>query len=158
MPDTIDRVTSALGVFFLNAMLILGLMQVLRRYVTFPISVYWAGEVSRTFLAFMTLVSLPYLFKHESDISFLPLLKNVMSRLDALLFVRNLFLVLLSAVIVWSAYLAVGAAGDTGLPTLRWFKIRWGYALIGVSFAVLLAYILADTRDRIEQFRGDSDV
>lgn len=158
MTDVVDRVTSVLGVLFLNAMLILGLLQVLRRYADLPVSVYWTGELSRTFLAFMTLVSLPYLFKHESDISFLPLLKNVMPRLDALLFFRNLFLLLLSGVVVWSAYLAVGAAGDTGLPTLRWFKIWWGYALIGVSFAGLLVYVLADTRGRIKQFRGDSDV
>jgi len=158
MADMTDRITSALGVVFLNAMLVLGLMQVLRRYVAFPISIYWTGEVSRTFLAFMTIVSLPYLFKHESDISFLPLLKNVMPRLDALLFVRNLFLVFLSVVIVWSAFLAVGAAGDTGLPTLRWFKIKWGYALIGVSFAMLFLYILADTRARIQRFRGGGDV
>lgn len=158
MPDTVDRVTAVLGVALLNAMLVLGLMQVLRRYVAFPISVYWTGEVSRTFLAFMTLVSLPYLFKHESDISFLPLLKNVVSRLDTLLLARNLFVIVLSVVFVWSAYLAVGAAGDTGLPTLRWFKIRWGYMLVGVSFATLLVYVVADTYDRIERLRGDSDV
>lgn len=157
MAKRIDRVVGVLGVILLNSMLILGIMQVLRRYVDLPIAVYWTGEVSRTFLALITLISLPYLFVHDADISFLPLLKNVISNLDVLLLIRNMFLAFLSAILVWSAYLAVGAAGDTGLPTLQWFKLWWGYAFIGMSFGTLLVYVLIDTRERIKQVIGETD-
>jgi TRAP-type C4-dicarboxylate transport system permease small subunit len=154
MAKTLDRVVGGLGVVLLNSMLVLGLLQVLQRYVGLPVAVYWTGEVSRTFLAFIALIALPYLFVHEADISFLPLLKNLVTNLNLLLLVRNVFLVLLSVLMVWSAYLAIGAASDTGLPTLRWFKLWWGYALSGVSFGFLLMYVLLDTRNRVQRIAG----
>lgn len=152
--DSFDRIIEAIGVVMLNLMLVVGILQVLNRYITFPIGLYWTYEVARTTLAMMTIIALPYLFKNNSDISFLPVLKRVTSRTDELLLARNALMAFLTVVLVWSAYLAYGTAGDTGLPMIGWFKIGWGYLLFGVSSAILFVVVLSDTRQRLVNIRG----
>lgn len=152
--DLFDRITVAIGVIMLNLMLVVGILQVLNRYVEFPIGLYWTYEVARTTLAMMTIIALPYLFKNDSDISFLPVLQRVTSRTDELLLARNVLMSFLAIVLVWSAYLAYGTAGDTGLPMIGWFKIGWGYLLFGVASALLLVVVLSDTRQRVGEILG----
>jgi|GEM_PF-6614012 len=157
-PDWFDRITVAIGVIMLNVMLVVGVLQVLSRYIDFPIALYWTYEVARTFLTLMTIVSIPYLFKNESDISFLPVLKRLTNRTDQMLLLRNLLVGFLAAVLVVSAYQAWVVAGDQSLPMIGWFKIGWGYLFVGLSASVLLLVILVDTRDRIDEFRGETNV
>ncbi|QCC48053.1 TRAP transporter small permease [Halobellus limi] len=156
--DWFDKVTVAIGVIMLNAMLVVGVVQVLNRYVEVPFELYWTYEVARTTLALMTIVAIPYLFRNDADISFLPVLRRVTSRTDRFLLVRNVLMALLSVIFVWSAYVAYGTAGDTGLPTISWFKVGWGYLLFGVAAAILLVVVIGDTKRRVEQIRGGSDV
>jgi TRAP-type C4-dicarboxylate transport system permease small subunit len=156
--DWFDKVTVAIGVIMLNAMLVVGVVQVLNRYVGIPIELYWTYEVARTTLALMTIVAIPYLFRNDADISFLPVLRRITSRTDQFLLIRNVLMGALSVILVWSAYLAYGTAGDTGLPTINWFKVGWGYLLFGVAAAVLFVVVIGDTKRRIDEIRGGSDV
>lgn len=153
-----DRTTVAIGVVMLNVMLVVGLLQVLSRYFSFPVPLYWTYEIARTFLALMTIIALPYMFKNESDISFLPVLKRITSRTDELLLLRNVFVAGLAAILVVSAYLATVLEGDVSLPMIGWFKIGWGYTLLGVSAALLLGVIILDTKNRLSALQGDADV
>lgn len=156
--DWFDRLTVAIGVIILNIMLVVGILQVLNRYVTMPISVYWTYEVARTLLALMTIIAIPYLFKNESDISFLPVLKRITTRTDILLILRNVFMLVLAGVLVWSAYAATLVAGDQGLPMIGWFKVGWGFSLVGISALLLIIMIGIDTRNRVRDIRGDTNV
>lgn len=158
MSDKLDTAIGGLGVVLLNVMLVVGILQVMARYVDLPFGTYWTGEISRTMLAFMTILALPYLFRNDADISFLPILERVVSRLDALLFFRNVLLSALSVILIWSSYKAYETAGTIGLPTLQWFKLRWAFVLLGLSFAALLLVVLLDTRNRIHGIRKDSGV
>jgi hypothetical protein len=106
----------------------------------------------------MTIIALPYMFKNESDISFLPVLKRITSRTDELLLLRNVFVAGLAAILVVSAYLATVLEGDVSLPMIGWFKIGWGYTLLGVSAALLLGVIILDTKNRLSALQGDADV
>lgn len=156
--DWYDNVTAAIGVIILNGMLAVGIIQVISRYVNVPIELYWTYEVASTLLALMTIVAIPYLFRNEADISFLPVLKRITSTIDRFLLIRNVLMGALSVVLVWSAYLAYGTAGDTTLATVNWFKIGYGYFVFGVIAAILFVFVVADTRRRIENVRGGSDV
>lgn len=156
--DWYDTATVALGVFLLNAMLVIGVIQVLNRYVDFSIELYWTYEVARTMLALMTILAIPYLFKRDADISFLPVLRRVTSQTDRFLLIRNVLMSGLSIVLVWSASLAYVTSGDTTLPTVSWFKIAWGYLFFGVAAAVLFVVVLSDTKRRLEAILGGSDV
>jgi len=153
-----DRITVAIGVIMLNIMLVVGLLQVLSRYFTFPVPLYWTYEIARTVLALMTIIALPYMFRNESDISFLPVLRRITSRTDELLLLRNVFMAVLASILVVSAYLAAVLEGDVSLPMIGWFKIGWGYTLLGVSSALLLGVILLDTKSRLSGLQGDTDV
>ncbi|MFB6251059.1 MAG: TRAP transporter small permease [Halobellus sp.] len=156
--DWYDRATVAVGVLLLNAMLVVGVIQVLNRYVGFPIELYWTYEVARTMLALMTILGIPYLFKRDGDISFLPVLRRVTSQTDRFLLVRNVLMSGLSIVLVWSAYLAYLTSGDTTLPTVTWFKIAWGYVFFGAAAAILFVIVVSDTKRRLEEVLGGSDV
>lgn len=156
--DWFDRVTVAIGVIMLNVMLVVGILQVLNRYISMPISLYWTYEVARTFLALMSIIAIPFLFRNNSDISFLPVLRRITSHTDKLLILRNVFMFFFAVVLVWSAYNATIIAGDQGLPMISWFKVGWGFSLVGVSAFVLIIMILIDTRDRIGEIRGGTDV
>ncbi|MFA1610663.1 TRAP transporter small permease subunit [Halobellus rubicundus] len=151
--DWFDRITVAIGVLLLHVMLVVGVVQVLSRYVSFPIDLYWTYEVARTTLALLSILAIPYLFKNNADISFLPVLRRITDRTDQLLLVRNVLMGGLSVVLVWSAYVAAQTAGDTGLPLISWFKVGWGYLFFGVSAAVLLVAVLDDTRRRLGEIR-----
>jgi len=153
-----DRITAAIGVIMLNIMLVVGLLQVLSRYFTFPVPLYWTYEIARTVLALMTIIALPYMFKNESDISFLPVLRRITTRTNELLLLRNVFMAFLAGILVVSAYLATVLEGDVSLPMIGWFKIGWGYTLLGVSSALLLGVIILDTKTRLGGFQGDTDV
>mgnify|MGYP000395095937 CR=1 FL=1 len=150
--------TVTVGVVLLNVMLVVGLIQVLNRYVEVPIDLYWTYEVARTILAMMTIIAIPYLFKNDADISFLPVLRRITSGTDRFLLIRNALMAALSVVLAYSAYLAYGTAGDTGLPTVSWFKVGWGYLLFGVAAVVLLVVVIGDTKRRIDEIRGGTDV
>jgi len=152
-----DRATNAIGVVMLNAMLIIGLLQVLSRYVPLPIDLNWTYVAARTLLALMTIIAIPYLFKNEADISFLPVLKRVIRRTDRILLVRNVLMVVFSGTLTLSAYRAVAVSGDTALPLISWFKVGWGYGLIALSAATLLVLVLVDTRDRVADITGDTN-
>lgn len=156
--DWFDRITVALGVLMLNCMLIVGILQVLSRYISFPIEIYWTYEVARTLLALMTILAIPYLFKNEADISFIPVLKRITSRTDEFLLIRNVLMAFLSAVLVVSAYRATMVSGDVGLPMISWFKVGWGYTFFGVSAAVLFVVVAFNTRRRLREIRGGSNV
>lgn len=156
--DGFDRVTVAIGVAMLYFMLAVGLLQVLNRYVDLPYSVYWTYEAARTTLALMTIIALPYLFKNDSDISFLPVLRRITDRTDAFLLIRNILVSVLALTLIWSAYVAAENAGNLGLPMISWFKVRWGYMLFGVSSALLFVMVLSDTKQRINRIRGGTDV
>ncbi|MCO8244924.1 MULTISPECIES: TRAP transporter small permease subunit [unclassified Haladaptatus] len=153
----LDRITTSLGVVLLNVMLVVGLLQVVSRYITFPIDLNWTYVVARTVLAIMTIIALPYLFQNEADISFLPVLKRVITRTDQVLFVRNILMAFFSATLVLSAYRATGVSGDTALPMIEWFKVGWAYDLIALSAACLLIVVLLDTRTRVAEFLGEAN-
>lgn len=123
-----------------------------------PFAVYWTYEAARTLLALMTIIAIPYLFKNESDISFLPVLRRITTRTDKLLIIRNVFMGFLAIILVWSGHLAFGIAGDQTLPSISWFKIRYGYGLFAVASAILLIYIVSDMRKRITQILGEDNV
>jgi TRAP-type C4-dicarboxylate transport system permease small subunit len=156
--DWYDRITVAIGVIMLNVMLAVGVLQVLNRYLPIPVPLTWTYEIGQTFLALMTIIGIPYLFKHDSDISFLPVLEQVTNRVDELMLIRNVFMLILGVVLVWSAVVATQIAGDQSLPNLSWFKVGWGFMLFGASAFVLIIMILFDTRDRAKELRGDTDV
>lgn len=156
--DLFDRAIEAMGVLILATILITGILQIVNRYFSLPWDLYWTYEISRTFLAIMTIIAIPYLFKNEADISFLPVLKRVVTRVDGFLLIRNLLLAGLAATLVYASFLAYQTSGATGLPILNWFKIGWGYALLGVSAATWFIYIAIDTRDRIRRIKGGTDV
>ncbi|WP_336022282.1 TRAP transporter small permease [Halobellus salinisoli] len=156
--DWFDRVTVGIGVIMLNIMLVVGLLQVVSRYVDLPASLPWTYEVARTTLALMTIIGLPYLFKNDSDISFLPVLQRITTRTDQLLLARNVLMAFLSVLLVWSAYVAAQTAGDTGLPLISWFKVGWGYLLFGASSAVLFVVVVNDTRERVGDILGGNNV
>jgi TRAP-type C4-dicarboxylate transport system permease small subunit len=156
--DWFDKLSVSVGVLLLGVILVVGILQVLNRYVGLPINLLWTFEVARTLLAFMTLMGLPYLFKHNSDISFLPVLKRITTRTDAFLLVRNAILLVFSLVLVWSAYLANITTGDVGLPMIGWFKVGWGFIFLGLSFLGLFMYVLIDTRNRLEAIRSGTNV
>lgn len=156
--DWYDNVTAAIGVIMLNGMLVVGIIQVASRYVSIPIELYWTYEVASTLLALMTIVAIPYLFKTDGDISFLPVLRRITSDIDRFLLIRNVLMAALSVVLVWSAYLAFGTAGDTTLATVNWFKVGYGYFLFGVIAAILFVFVVTDTKRRIEKVLGGTDV
>ncbi|WP_049987075.1 TRAP transporter small permease [Halobellus rufus] len=152
--DWFDRITVVVGVIMLNVMLVVGLLQVLNRYIDLPASLPWTYEVARTTLAMLSIIAIPYLFKNDADISFLPVLRRVTSRTDQLLLVRNVLMAFFSVVLVWSAYLAAQTAGDTGLPLISWFKVGWGYLLFGAASAALFVVVLTDTKQRVGDIIG----
>jgi len=152
--DWFDRVTVAIGVILLHIMLVVGVVQVLSRYVSFPIDLYWTYEVARTTLALLSILAIPFLFKNNADISFLPVLRRITDRTDQLLLARNVLMGFLAVVLVWSAYVAAETSGDTGLPLISWFKVGWGYLFFGVSAAVLFVAVVDDTRRRLGEIRG----
>lgn len=156
--DWYDRITATIGVIMLTIMLAVGILQVLNRYLPVPIPLTWTYEVAQTFIGLMAIVGIPYLFRHDSDISFLPVLKRVTSRVNELMLVRNLFMLVLGTVLVRSAVLATRVAGDQSLPNLDWFKIGWGFMIFGASISILIIMIFVDTRDRIRELRSDTDV
>lgn len=156
--DPFDKLSVSIGVFLLGVILLVGILQILNRYVGLPINLQWTFEVARTLLAFLTLAGLPYLFKHDSDISFLPVLQRITTRTDSFLLMRNVILLAFSLIMVWSSYLANNVTGDVGLPMIGWFKVGWGFMFLGVSFLVLFVYVAIDTRDRLEKIRGESHV
>ena len=151
MRELFDRTTVLVGVVLLNVMFVLGLLQATARYVDLPFSVYWSGEVTRHLLAVMTIVAIPYLFKNDSDISFLPVLERLVTRLDLLLIIRNIFLLGFSIVLVYSSWLTYNISYQVTLPTLRWVKLRWAYAVFGVIAAIFFILIVIDTRTRIRE-------
>lgn len=155
--DWFDRLTTAVGVIMLAVMLVVGMLQVLSRYISFPIDLFWTYEVARTLLTLMTIIALPYLFKNNSDISFLPVLERITSRTDEMLLVRNVLMGFLALVLVVSAYQAAVVTGDVGLPMIGWFKLAWGYSLLGASAALLFVMVLIDTKQRIGDIRGSVD-
>ncbi len=154
----LDRITTAVGVVLLNVMLVVGLLQVVSRYIDFPFDLNWTYVVARTVLALMTVIALPYLFKNDADISFLPVLKRVITRTDQVLFVRNILMAFFSATLVLSAYQATGVSGDTALPMIEWFKVGWAYELVALSAAGLFIVIVLDTRKRVTEFLGSTNV
>ncbi len=157
MADLYDRSTVLVGVILLNLMFVLGLLQATARYVDLPFSVYWSGEVTRHLLSVMTVIAIPYLFKNDSDISFLPVLERVVTRLDLLLIIRNIFLLGFSIVLVYSSWLTYNISYQVTLPTLRWVKLRWAYAVFGVIAMILFIFIVIDTRTRIQEMAITSD-
>ncbi len=145
-----DGLVLVASIFLFHLMLVAGSIQIINRYVGIPFGVYWAGEVTRTAMVFLTLVLVPYLFVHQLDISFLPVLKQVFgTRRKYVLLVRNAFLSAFVALMVWSSYLAYLQSGDVTFPTVRWFPVRWVYALMGMAFLGLLGYVLIDTKRRM---------
>ncbi|WP_231189102.1 TRAP transporter small permease subunit [Haladaptatus sp. DYF46] len=150
----LDRITTTIGVVLLNVMLVVGLLQVASRYITFPIDLNWTYVVARTALALMTIIALPYLFQNEADISFLPVLKRIITRTDQVLFVRNILMAFFSATLVLSAYRATNVSGDTALPMIGWFKVGWAYNIIALSAACLFIVVVLDTRKRVTEFLG----
>ncbi|MFC7205319.1 TRAP transporter small permease [Haloferax namakaokahaiae] len=156
--DWFDKLSIAVGVSLLGIILLVGIIQILNRYVGIPINLNWTFEVARTFLAFLTLAGLPYLFKHDSDISFLPVLQRITTRTDSFLLLRNVILLAFSVIMVWSSYLANNVTGDVGLPMIGWFKVGWGFMFLGLSFALLFVYVLIDTRDRLKVIKGEANV
>ncbi|GKZ15202.1 hypothetical protein HAL_30830 [Haladaptatus sp. T7] len=135
-------------------MLVVGLLQVVSRYITFPIDLNWTYVVARTALALMTIIALPYLFQNEADISFLPVLKRIITRTDQVLLVRNILMAFFSATLVLSAYRATSVSGDTALPMIEWFKVGWAYNLIALSAACLFIVVVLDTHKRVTEFLG----
>lgn len=156
--DWFDRTSSVVGVVLLSIIFVVGILQILNRYVGMPIDLYWTYEVARTLLAVLTLAGLPFLFKHDSDISFLPVLRRITERTDLFLLLRNVILLVFSAIMAWSAHLANNSTGNVGLPMIAWIKVGWGFLFLGVSFSILFIYILLDTRERISRIRGGADV
>jgi TRAP-type C4-dicarboxylate transport system permease small subunit len=156
--DRFDTVSTAVGVSLLGVILLVGIAQILNRYVGLPINLQWTFEVARTLLAFLTLAGLPYLFKHNSDISFLPVLQRITDRTDSFLLMRNVILLAFSVIMVRSSFLANSTTGDVGLPMIGWFKVGWGFLFLGLSFALLFVYVAMDTRDRLAAIRGQSNV
>lgn len=156
--DWFDKATAVVGVTLLSVIFVVGLLQVMNRHIGLPFDLHWTYEIARTFLALMTIAGLPYLFKTDSDISFLAVLKRVTTRTDAFLLVRNIILIVFSAIMVWSAYLANETTGDVTLPLVSWFKVGWGYLFLGVSFSLIFVFVLVDTHNRINRIRGGSNV
>lgn len=156
--DYYDKITVAIGVIMLNGMLAAGVLQVSNRYFSIPFPLTWTYEVAQTLLGLMTIIGIPYLFKHDSDISFVPVLKRVTNRIDELMLIRNIFMLILGVVLVWSAIITTQIAGDQSLPNLSWFKVGWGFTLLGMSAFVLTIMVLLDSRNRIKELRGDTDV
>lgn len=141
-----------ISLLLFHLMIVTGTVQILDRYIGIPFSVYWAGEVTRTAMVFFTIVLLPYLFANQLDISFLPVLKQVFgARRKYVLLARNVFLLAFVSVMVYSSYTAYLQSGSIALPTLRWFRVRWVYLMMGVGFAGLDAYVLSDTVTRIQR-------
>jgi len=155
--NTLDGITQALGILFFHVMLITGSVQIVNRFVDVSIGLYWVGEVTRIVLVFLTLTALPYLFVNNLDISFLPVVEKLPERqYNVVLVVRNLLVLLIAAVMIWSSYLSFFQSGDITLPTIRWFFIRWIYAFMGVAFSFLLLYTGIDTARRIHTLAGNS--
>lgn len=145
-----DGVTLIVSLILFHLMLVMGSIQIINRYLDIPFSVYWAGEVTRTAMVFLTLMLVPYLFVHQLDISFLPVLKQIFgSHLEAVLLIRNLVLVVFSSLMVWSSYLSYIQSDAVTLPTVGWFLVRWVYLFMGLAFAVLLVYVLIDTKRKV---------
>ena len=151
MADLYDRATVLVGFVLLNTMFALGLIQATARYVDLPFSVYWSGEVTRHFLSVMTIIAIPYLFKNDSDISFLPVLERIVTRMDVLMIFRNVFLLGFTVVLGYSSWLVYNISYQVTLPTLRWVKIRWAYAIFGAIAVLLFIFIIIDTRTRIRE-------
>lgn len=148
--NTADGITLVVSVLLFHLMLVTGSIQIVNRYLDIPFSVYWAGEVTRTAMVFLTLMLVPYLFAHQLDISFLPVLKQLFgSRLEAVLLGRNVVLVVFAALMVWSSYLSYLQSRNVTLPTVRWFFVRWVYLFMGLAFAALLLYVLVDTKRKV---------
>jgi len=145
-----DGVTLVVSLILFHLMLVMGSIQIINRYLDIPFSVYWAGEVTRTAMVFLTLMLVPYLFAHQLDISFLPVLKQIFgSRLEAVLLIRNLVLVVFSSLMIWSSYLSYLQSDAVTLPTVGWFLVRWVYLFMGLAFAALLVYVLVDTKRKV---------
>lgn len=156
--DWFDKITSIVGVTLLGIILIVGILQIVNRYVSLPLDLYWTYEVARTLLAVMTLAGLPFLFKNNSDISFLPVLQRITDRTDAFLLIRNVILLIFTPVMVWSSYLAYDTTGDVGLPMIGWIKVGWGFIFLGICFGLLFLFVVLDTRERMLEIRGAHDV
>ncbi|MFC6893606.1 TRAP transporter small permease subunit [Halopenitus salinus] len=149
-------------------MLITGLIQIFNRFIDISVGLYWVGEITRTTLVFLTLVALPYLFKHNLDISFLPILERFSNETyNVLILVRNILLIGFLVIMVQSSYLSYYQVNSITLPTIRWFYIRWIYAVMAVSFGATIVYVISDTlgklialasTDGVETDAGDDHV
>jgi len=154
--NKIDGITQALGIFLFHLMLFTGLIQIVNRFVNVSIPLYWAGEVTRTLMVFLTLVAVPYLFIHNQDISFLPVVEKLPARYyNTVILIRNLLVFIIAAIMVWSAYLSYFQSGDITLPTIQWFFIRWIYAAMGLAFFLLSIAVVVDTAKRFRTLVGE---
>jgi TRAP-type C4-dicarboxylate transport system permease small subunit len=160
-----DALIQAVGFAVFHIMLLTASIRIINRFFHIPISLFWVGEITRTGLVVLALIAVPYLFVHELDISFLPVVEKLPERqFNTILVLRNALLIVLAGVMIWSSYLSYGLSGDITLPTVQWFPIRWMYALMGAAFVVMLLFVLVDIKNKIRSLvrlyrpGGDTDV
>jgi len=160
-----DATVQGIGFVVFHIMLLTASIRIVNRFFDVPISLFWVGEMTRTGLVVLTLVAVPYLFVHELDISFLPVVEKLPDHYyNTVLVIRNALLIVLSGVMVWSSYVSYEQSRDITLPTVQWFPVRWVYALMGVAFFSMLLFVLTDIKKKVVSvvrfYRpgGDADV
>ena len=160
-----DALIQGVGFVVFHLMLVTASIRIANRFFNIPISLFWVGEITRTGLVVLALIAVPYLFIHELDISFLPVVEKLPDQyFNTVLVLRNALLIILSTLMIWSSYVSYEQSGDITLPTVRWFPIRWIYALMGAAFFVMLLFVLTDIKNKaisvVQFYRpgGDADV
>lgn len=145
-----DSAVEGIGIFTFHLMLITASIRIINRFFNLPYSLFWVGEITRTGMVVLTLILVPYMFAHDMDISFLPIVENLPEQqLSKIIVVRNLLVIVLSVLMVWSSYLAYTVQYEITLPTVQWFYIRYIYATMGIGFSLLLVFVLIDLKRKL---------
>lgn len=144
----IEKACELLGVALLTVLCVLATLQIGFRYTggLIEISAAWTEELARYFFVMMILVGVPYTMRTGDDISIRPLLRRLSDRRQrVLLTVSNAFVVLLSLIMVYSAYIVSQRTLGTTLATVDWLRIGYTHVLLGVAFLLAAVFAVEQT-------------
>lgn len=151
----IEKACEILGVALLSVLCVLATLQIGFRYTggLFDISAAWTEELARYFFVMMVLIGVPYTMRTGDDISIRPLLRRFSDRLQKwCLTVSNVFVVLLSLIMVYSAYIVSQRTLGTTLATVDWLRTGYIHVLLGVVFILAAVFAVEQT---VQTWRQD---
>lgn len=144
---SIQRTCEVLGVALLAILCVLATLQIAFRYISWlDVTAAWTEELARYFFVMMILAGVPYTVRTGDNISIRPLLKRLSERWQNVLFTAsNALVVLLSTIMVVSAYIVSQRTLQTTLATVDWLRIGYIHVVLAIAFLLAAVFTVEQT-------------